>query len=103
MLLGKPVITFGEVFYNAVSSVARSSTPEKLPILVAQQLNRPVGTDEELVRFVAAILEDGAHCDILYVWENGDDREQKRKDLKGFADLIARKVNLSRGDKNAAG
>ena len=103
LLLGKPVITFGEVFYNAVSSVARSSTPEKLPILVAQQLNRPVGTDEELVRFVAALFEDSAHCDILYVWENGDDREQKRKDLKGFADLIARKVNLSRGAKNAAG
>lgn len=93
-LFGKPVITFGEVFYNALSSVVRSKVPEELPQLVAQQLQK-MPDYEELIRFVAALFEDSAHCDILYLWEFETDRGKKRKNLAGFAALIARKINSS--------
>ena len=33
-LMGKPVITFGQPFYNSLSFVAHSKTPEELPALV---------------------------------------------------------------------
>ncbi|MBI4093518.1 hypothetical protein HY417_01010 [Candidatus Kaiserbacteria bacterium] len=92
-LLGKPVITFGRVFYNALPSVARSTTPEELPELVKSQLGKEV-RDEDTVRFVAALFEDGARCDLWKLWEKTENPEEKRKGLKDFADLVARKVRL---------
>ena len=93
-LLGKPVITFGEVFYNALPSVANSTVPEKLPELVLKQINDFQANDEELIRFVSALFEDSAQCDLLHIWENQGSREKKRKILADFAGLMARKLGL---------
>lgn len=92
-ILGKPVITFGEVFYNALPSVARSDRPQDLPALVEKQLTHPI-QDEPTVRFVAALLEDGAQCDLLKIWEKTDRSADKREGLKDFADLIAKKAKI---------
>jgi len=92
-LLGKPVITFGEVFYNALSSVARSVIPQELPDLVRQQIVRGGVAEEELQRFLSALFEDSAQCDLLYLWELEKDREKKRAGLAEFAQLIYRKVH----------
>jgi hypothetical protein len=93
-LFGKPVITFGEVFYNAVSSVIRSVIPEELPILVKRQLDRAKNDDEEVTRFLAAIFEDSARCDLLKLWERTDNAVEKREGLREFADLVAKKVRI---------
>lgn len=94
ILFGKPVITFGEVFYNALSFVGHSKTPEELPALVLKQLSGSGFTEEELARFVAALFEDGAHCDLLYLWEFEADRQRKRQELVEFAAVLARKIWL---------
>ena len=91
-LLGKPVITFGDVFYNALSSVTRSRSPEELPTLVKQQLERGRTDDHELTRFVAALLEDSAECDLLYLWEIETDAQKVRTALTDFADIIGKKI-----------
>jgi len=96
-LLGKAVITFGEPFYNTLPFVAHSSTPEELPALVKKQLEDPQYSDESMIRFVAALLEDGAQCDLLQVWEFERDRERKREKLADFAALVARKARLVTG------
>ena len=93
-LLGKPVITFGEVFYNALPSVAHSATPEELPALILSQMREGKPNDETLTRFVAALFEDSAPCDLLYLWEFEQDRQKKREGLEEFAELIARKIRL---------
>ena len=91
-LLGKPVITFGEFFYNALSFVKHSRTPEELPQLVSQQLTDSGFSEEELVRFVAALFEDSAEVDLLHVWEREGDASKVRVALKSMADVLAKKI-----------
>jgi hypothetical protein len=91
-LLGKPVITFGEVFYNALPSVAHSDTPRELPELVRAQLSATFD-EEALTRYVAALFEDSAECDLLELWEKTDDLAKKREGLQDFARVIARYID----------
>ncbi len=92
-LLGKAVITFGDVFYNALPSAKRSRTPEELPKLVEEQLALSP-RDEDLIRFVAALFTESAKCDLLHLWEFETDPIKKREGLKGLAQLLAQKVHL---------
>ena len=95
ILLGKPVITFGEFFYNALSFVKHSRTPEELPKLVERQLTDSGFSEEELVRFVAALFEDSAEVDLLHVWELERDASEMRAALRGMADVLAKKIVLA--------
>lgn len=91
-LLGRPVITFGDVFYNALPSVGHAGSGD-LSQLVQRQLRTPVPL-EEVQRYLAALLCDSAECDILSVWEGEEDRTKKREKLADFAALLAEKVRL---------
>ena len=91
-LFGKPVITFGDAFYNALPSVTRSRIPEELPTLVQSKLTAFTFDEEGLIRFVAAILEHSAHADILNIWELGVDKDTRDRELADLASLIARKI-----------
>ena len=97
LFLGKPVITFGRVFYNALPSVAHSLIPEELPQLVQKQLHHQP-SDEDIIRYLAAIFEDGARCDLYYLWEKVDSGENKRKELVELADVLARKIAIMTGE-----
>ncbi|MBI5456397.1 hypothetical protein HY969_01525 [Candidatus Kaiserbacteria bacterium] len=92
-LLGKPVITFGHIFYNALPSVAHSSVPEELPELVLRQLTVEARL-EDVTRFFVALLEESAVCDLIYIWEFETDREKRRAALEEFAGFIAKKIRL---------
>lgn len=96
VLLKKPVVTFGEVFYNALSTVKRSLIPEELPGLVRSQLNHPRFDEEELTRFVAAILEESAEVDVPYLWTQESDEQKKREGLAPFVALVAKKIKMFR-------
>ena len=91
-LLGKPVITFGDAFFNALPSVRRSRIPEELPALVAESLRGGGSSEEELTRFVAALLHDGASLDLMYVWEIERDRTKRKKELTHLAEVLERKI-----------
>ncbi|HLC90271.1 MAG TPA: hypothetical protein VJI15_00730 [Candidatus Nanoarchaeia archaeon] len=56
VLLQKPVLTFGEVFYNLFDEVKRVESIEKLPELVSSSLGRTISYDAT-VKFVAAVLK----------------------------------------------
>lgn len=92
-LLGAPVLTFGNVFYNALPSVGHVDDMRALPALVRETLKRPVPR-EEAERYLAALLMESAECDILSVWETDMDSEKKREKLLDFAELAARKIKL---------
>ncbi len=91
-LLGKPVITFGDIFYNALSFVGHSRAPDELPALIQKQLHVKT-EDGELLRFLAALFEDSATLDLMYLWEVETDQEKKRIGLKSFADVLAKKIS----------
>jgi hypothetical protein len=67
-LLGKQVITFGHVFYNALSSsVTHCEKIEDLPYLVKSKLNLRAD-NEELVDYLSALIEESVEFDLFSVW-----------------------------------
>lgn len=58
LLLGKPVITFGEVFYNALECVQKCRAIADLPLLIRKTLEQSPHDDVQLHAFVAALLDE---------------------------------------------
>lgn len=97
LFLKKPVITFGEIFYNALSTVKRCHSFEKLPYLVKEQLQNFKHNENELINFISAILEDSFQIDLYTMWEKDMSDERRKKDpgLKNLAEAIAKKLNTA--------
>lgn len=100
LLLKKPVITFGDVYYNALSMVKRCVEIEKLPLLVKEQVEQFKWNERELTHFVAALLEDSVDIRLHELWEKGFDEATERKNIGLFCELLMGKVRL-RGMKSA--
>lgn len=91
-LLKKPVITFGDIFYNPLPNVRRCRAYEDLPQIVLEQLNRPAVDDDELTRFVAGALVSSAPVDLLYLWEKETDESKKRERLAPLSDALVHMI-----------
>ncbi len=89
-LLKKPVITFGNVFYNQLSFVKKCRVMDELPRLVKDQLTSFSYDEQELLDFIAAIREQSCEVNLQYLWEREQDMEKKKTGLTPLADLIAR-------------
>ncbi|MDO8482056.1 MAG: hypothetical protein Q7S75_03160 [bacterium] len=93
VLLGKPVITFGNVYYNALGAVKKCNDIEELPALVKERLERFVPNDTELISFIAALLENSENLRLHELWEKGTgsaDPETERASISGFCELFMR-------------
>ena len=95
-LLKKPVITFGEVFFNTLSFVKKCRAIEDLPYIVKQQLENFQYDEREIVNMLSAILEDTVSFDYDDLWIKGD-YEQIKNDhnFPKFVDALAKKIGLS--------
>lgn len=95
VLLGKPVITFGNVFYNKFSSVTRCEKIEMLPQIIKSSLNLR-GNDGEIVDYLSAMLEESVDLDLFSMWFiKGAANYKEIKNDRGIKDLasyIAQKV-----------
>lgn len=92
-LLGKPVITFGEVFYNKISSVRQCRTIEDLPYLVKAQLENFKYNEVEVLNYISAMFADGIDIPLITLWEKEIDQSDKIKQhSEKIADLIAKKL-----------
>ena len=98
IIFKKPVITFGDVFFNALSAVKRCREIEQLPFLVKEQLENFHHHEEELENFIGAILEESAPVDLLKIWEQNETPAVEQKKLTLLADLMAKKLNLKATD-----
>jgi len=95
--LGKPVITFGSIFYNFFSFVGKGKGTDDLPALVQKQLEVKTD-DDELLRFLAAMFEDSATLDLMYLWEAERDEEKRSAGFKKFAEVLARKIRAAHAE-----
>lgn len=93
ILLKKPVITFGDVFYNPLSFVKRCRSYEDLPLLVKQQLNDFKYDEVELIKFIAVLFAESIDVDLDYLWEHEMDIKKKKAMLEPLAGLIARRLS----------
>ncbi len=96
-LLKKPVITFGDIFYNQLSFVKRARSIEDLPYLVKEQLENFAYNEEEMATFVATLLADSANVDLFQLWEKEPDETKKKTCLIPLVDLLAKKLGLTPG------
>lgn len=95
-LLKKPVITFGNAFYNTLPMLKRCRAIEDLPKLIKEQLENFNYDEKSLINFIAAILKESASVDLIQLWhiEGGGNMEKKEEELVPLVDLIAEKLNL---------
>lgn len=94
VLLQKPTITFGKVFYNELSMVKRCITPEMLPFIIQKQLKNTMPDKRELINFIAALHKESVPVDIIKLWkiEGATNLDKKRDQLEPLADYIASKL-----------
>jgi len=95
LLLKKPAVVFGNKFYNALSMVGVCKNREELPALVKRQLDAFHYDEEELLQFIAAILEDSASLPFIELWEREFDEKKRKAKLEPLADLLAKKLGLA--------
>lgn len=97
VLLKKPIIIFGDVFYGQLSTVKVCRDITRLPFLVQEQLDNFVYQEDELLDFISGLLWESVVLDIVQIWdeEGAGHIDKKKKALTPLADLIARRVGLS--------
>lgn len=69
LLLGVPVITFGQVFYNALPNVRKCRAIEDLPRLIRECLAESVQDPSFIEAYVAAILVDSFDFDLDQLYD----------------------------------
>ena len=90
----KPVITFGDVNYNKLSTVKKCESLKELPYLIKSQLENFKYNEQELENFIAAIMETSVDIDLMKIWNKGIEPELEKQRLTKLADLIAEKLEL---------
>lgn len=93
-ILKKPVITFGDVFYNKLSWVKKCESLKELPYIIKSQLENFQYNEQELENFIAAIMETSVDIDLMKIWNKGIEPDLEKQRLTKLADLIAEKLEL---------
>ena len=97
-LLKKPVITFGDIFYNMLSFVKRCREIENLPFIAKEQLENFKHNEQELVNFISAILEDTVPSNLVSIWGNGTPEQIEKirhnDSFREFVASLAQKIGL---------
>lgn len=95
ILLKKPVITFGKVFYNLFSSVKRCREIEKLPQIINYCLENFKYTEEnekEIVSYLSAVFEESVSIDYdMYLQGQYLDFLIQERTLKPLAEYLISK------------
>ena len=98
ILLKKPVIIFGNMYYDQLSGVKKCVAIQDLPFLIKAQLEHFFYNETEVLTFITAALQESVDVDLVEMWDvDGDSKpEKKREKLVPLIDLIADKLGLSR-------
>lgn len=96
LLLKKPVITFGNAFYNHLPMVKKCDRMTDLPALVKEQLENFTYDEVSLINLLTAIFKESANLDLVQIWdvEGGGNMEKKKEMVVSFVDFLATKINL---------
>ena len=96
ILFKKPVITFGDIFYNELSMVKRCRSYEDLAYLVKDQLTSFTCNEEELIYFLGALIKDSVPVNFLDLWQGENSFENIKNDdgIKALSNLLAEKLKI---------
>ncbi len=93
-IMGKPVITFGDVFYNILPSVQRCRSFEELAYIVKNKLEKSGHDEKTLENYVSALIEESVDVDYIDLWNKAGSDEQMMNDpgVKKMATLLLEKI-----------
>ena len=91
LLLQKPVITFGDVYYNTLSMATKCTNIETLPLLVKEKLENHSHKEDELVNFIASLLEDSVNIRLHELWDKGLDHKETKDSIAKFSRMLLEK------------
>ena len=94
LMFKKPVITFGDVYYNALSMVKKCTEIEKLARLVKEQLEHFEWSEQELIQFISALLEDSRNIHLHKLWDKGLDSGSEQSSIALFCELLMQKIKM---------
>lgn len=96
ILFKKPVITFGDAFYNELPMVKKCGAVKDLPQIVKNQLENFNYDEKSLIHFIAAIYKESVDVNLIQIWpiEGGSEMKKKEKELIPLVDLTAEKLCL---------
>ena len=98
LMLKKPVITFGNVFFNKLKMVKKLKNINDLPYLVKDIIDNPGHDDGELINFMAAIFQNSFEADLTRMYTVSPvSTEQilKHKDFPIFVENFAKELGIS--------
>ncbi len=98
VLMKKPVITFGDTFYNTLPMVKKCTAIADLPFLIKEQLNTFQYNEQALLNLLTAMLKEGAPLDLVKLWlkEGSTEMKKKKEEVAVFVDYLAEKLHLTR-------
>ncbi len=100
LLLQKPVIIFGDVFFNKLPGVRKCEVVSCLPQLVSEQLTKPAHNDEALLQYLTAIYKDSVDVNLATIWdvEGGMNLNDpaRAQELALLTHLLAEKAGLEK-------
>lgn len=96
LLFKKPVITFGDVFYNDIPGVLTCRNFEELPHMTKKQLEEWHHDESLLENYVSALLEDSVDVYFADMWNRAARLDEILNDqgIKDLAHLLAQKSGL---------
>ncbi|MBI5045425.1 MAG: hypothetical protein HZC14_00205 [Candidatus Niyogibacteria bacterium] len=94
----KPVITFGNIFYNILPMTKKCKAIEDLPHIIKEQLENFHYDEKLLIKLIAASYQESAHVDLVQIWEidGGGKMDEKENQLMPLTDLLAKKMGLKK-------
>ena len=92
-MFGKPVITFGDIYYNKLPNVARCRSFEDLSGLIKEKLHYSGHNEKSLENYVAALMEDAVDIDYIDLWAYPDEKKlMEHPGMMELAKALAKKI-----------
>ena len=96
ILMKKPVITFGDIFYNELPNTKKCKIISDLPNIIKDQLNNFKHDEDALIDYLTAIYKESVNVDLVQIWEveGGGTLNKRANELEPLAKMITEKLNI---------
>lgn len=102
LIFQKPVITFGNVFYNQLPMIRKVHDIQRLPDTIWEILNSYRHDEAALVQFISAMLEKSCAANLMRLWYEASPKEiQQSPDLDKLLTLALDEWNKIKKEPRA--
>ena len=95
-----PAVTFGNAFFNVLSSIKQCRAIGDLSQIISGQLYNFHYSEEEIVDLLTAIFKGTVELDLVKIWnvDGGSFMDEKKEVLLPFVNLLAKTLGLTKNN-----